>query len=369
VNKQVLVKIVNVLKYVLGPVVLIVVVWLNWHKEVDSKEVGICRIFEDKFHFDWVPLTLAFVICLASMLLTFVRWFVLVRAQDLPFTLNNAVQLGFIGSFFSAFLPGSVTGDIPKMVFMARDQRRRNVAVATIIIDRVMGLCGLIWLTALLGAFFWFSGSLATMVQSEQARERLEIIVQVTWLLTVGSLAFWFLLGFLPLSTTTTWIGRFERIPKLGHTLAEMCRATLMYRSRGTAVALSLLLAMIGHAGFVLTFYCGSVFVNPPEQIPSWGAHFLIVPVGMTFQAGMPTPGGIGFGEWAFGGLYAWVGGVAAEGIAASILRRLLELLVATLGFVLYWRMKPALQAATGPEPAPEGEAKLPNDELQPVPN
>ena len=65
-----------------------------------------------------------------SALVTFVRWYLLVRAQELPFTLVGALRLGAVGYFFNTFLPGSVGGDLVKALGLARAQSRRTVAVA-----------------------------------------------------------------------------------------------------------------------------------------------------------------------------------------------------------------------------------------------
>ena len=51
---------------------------------------------------------------LAATLLTFFRWYLLVRAVSLPFRLVDALRLGLVGLFFNTFLPGSVGGDIIK---------------------------------------------------------------------------------------------------------------------------------------------------------------------------------------------------------------------------------------------------------------
>src|SRR6202023_4279934 len=99
-------------------------------------------------------LILAGLVALTSVLVTFVRWYILVRAQDLPFTLPSALRLGMIGYYLSTFLPGAVGGDIIKAAFIAREQSRRTVAVTTVIVDRVIGLVGLIWLVALIGGLF-----------------------------------------------------------------------------------------------------------------------------------------------------------------------------------------------------------------------
>ena len=54
----------------------------------------------------------------------------------------------------------------------------------------------------------------------------------------------------------------------------------------------------------MLTFYFSAQVLSPQSVLPPLSAHFVIVPAGMTFQALIPTPGGVGFGEAGFGGLY-----------------------------------------------------------------
>src|SRR5207248_9297078 len=105
-------------------------------------------------------LALAATLGLAAVLLTILRWYYLVRAQGLPFTVTNALRLGLVGFYFSIFLPGSVGGDIIKAAFIARGQSRRTVAVATVILDRVIALWGLLWFVASLGGVVWLPGAL-----------------------------------------------------------------------------------------------------------------------------------------------------------------------------------------------------------------
>jgi hypothetical protein len=45
----------------------------------------------------WGILAAATVVCLTAVMLTFVRWFVLVRALELPFSMKDAFRLGFLG--------------------------------------------------------------------------------------------------------------------------------------------------------------------------------------------------------------------------------------------------------------------------------
>ena len=85
---------------------------------VEGQEVGLAGVLQRRIH--WPYLALALVISLASVLLTFVRWYFLVRAQGLPFTPVSALRLGMIGFYLNTFLPGSVGGDIIKAAFIAR---------------------------------------------------------------------------------------------------------------------------------------------------------------------------------------------------------------------------------------------------------
>lgn len=337
------------LKYGVGLAFLAWQVWDNWHRAVNGQEVGISGVFQRTFH--WWPFVLAFLIGVGSVLLTFVRWLELVRALDLPFTFYSALRLGLLGMFFNAFLPGAVTGDIPKAAFLAREQSRRTAAVATVIMDRGLGLCGLVWLVALIGSVFWLTGTLENLGLSAYAQIFLTFIVQSSLGLVAASLAFWFVLGFLSTDRANRVASRIEKIPKAGGALAELWRSVLMYRARGRSVLLALLLAMVGHIGFIFIIFLCSHAINPAELIPSLQVHFIIVPVGVTVQSGFPAPGGIGGGELAFSWLYAQVGSsgqeaisataTSPEGFLAAFLNHCLFWLFGILGYLIYLLMRP----------------------------
>src|ERR1051326_6476368 len=133
------------LKYSIGLALLAWVLYSNWD--------GIHSAVSRPMRPECFALAAALVACV--VMITFIRWYVLVRAQDLPFTLRDAVRLGLIGYFFNTFLPGSVGGDLLKAAFIAREQERRTVAVSTVLIDRGVGLWGLVGLCAIVGGVFW----------------------------------------------------------------------------------------------------------------------------------------------------------------------------------------------------------------------
>ncbi len=343
-------------KYGLGIGLLAAVIWANWP--------GLSSTLKEPLQEQGLPftllnvlglvrggsLTLAILFCLGGVLLTFVRWYLLVRAQGLPFTPANAVRLGLIGYFLSTVLPGSIGGDLIKAAFIAREQSRRTVAVATVLFDRVIGFWGLVWLVALLGGAFWIHGDLAG--ESETV---LQSIVLSAAGIVGFSLVVWFLLAVLPINAER-FAGRLQRVPKVGSALAELWRAGWLYHSQGRTVTIALLLALIGHVGFVLNFYFAARTLQDVSQLPSVPEHFLIVPIGAAIQAGLPTPGGIGAGEVCFGALYRLIGYVAAHGVLACLVYRMITWGLGWVGYLVYLRMRPALQSA-----APLPTAKLPH--------
>jgi len=336
-------------KYGLGLGLLAWVIWRNW---APASGNGLQAFWQRHFvegqpiHVQF--LILATLIYLAGVLLTFYRWYLLVRAQELPFTVSNAMRLGSIGLFFSTFLPGSVGGDIIKAAFIAREQSRRTVAVATVMIDRAVGLWGLCLLVALLGTIFWTGGMLEA-----NAAHTLQSIVVGSIVICMVSAAVWILLGFLPEWRAQRFAGRLTKIPKVGHSAAEFWRAVWMYRRKEASIVQALLLSLVGHACFVLTFYCSALTVFPTDQIPSMSSHFLIVPIGMAIQAGFPAPGGVGGGEYAFGALYQLIDYPEANGVLGALVQRVITWAVALGGYVVYLSMRPSLPQATAEEIIP----------------
>ncbi|NJN17839.1 MAG: flippase-like domain-containing protein [Oscillochloris sp.] len=68
------------------------------------------------------------------------RWHVVLRAMGTVLSLVRVVRLVIIGAFFNMFLPSSVGGDVMKMVLVAPTMERRELAVASVLMDRVIGL-------------------------------------------------------------------------------------------------------------------------------------------------------------------------------------------------------------------------------------
>ncbi len=72
---------------------------------------------------------------------TFYRWYLLVWAQDFPFTLKDAVRLSFIGYACDYLGPGATGGDIIRAGLIATEQKsRKGIAMAGVLLDRILGV-------------------------------------------------------------------------------------------------------------------------------------------------------------------------------------------------------------------------------------
>ena len=116
-----------------------------------------------------------------------------------------------------------------------------------------------------------------------------------------------------------------------------------MYRRKEVSIILALLLSLVGHVGFVLTYYFSALTVFKADQIPSLTTHFMIVPIGMAIQAGFPAPGGVGVGEYAFGALYKLVNSQEVNGVLGALVQRVITWTVALAGIIIYLCTRPSL--------------------------
>jgi len=230
-------------------------------------------------------LGLGFVVYMSALLLTFVRWYVLVRALGLPFRLRDAMRLGFIGNVFNLVIPGAVGGDVIKAAFLCREQDRKTQAVASMVIDRALGLFGLFLLAGVAGLLAWSSGN--------EGVRRLVLIVWVAADARTFGLALLFTPALFHLfRRAVAGRGRFEAL------FDELVIMAASYRRRLRVVALGLAMAVLGHSLFVICFYLVDRALFPVE-VPSLGDHFLMVPLAL-FTTAVPLPfGALGLSEQA----------------------------------------------------------------------
>lgn len=339
----------GLVKYLIAVALLALVVSMNW--------TGLKELFSREPHF--APLIAMFAISVTCSAIQFVRWYLLVRALDLPFTIYNAVRLGLVGLFYNTFLPGSVGGDVVKAYFIAKGQPgRKAAAVATVVADRLIGLFGLILFAAAVGGGCWLAGN-----EQIGNNPKLQSIVLVCVALASTATVGYVLLGLLPQRRAERFAQRLRGLKKVGPTLEELWYTLRTYRERPGTVIAAVAMSAVVHTGFVAIFHL-SVHVFPPEDLSRLGTfpeHFVIAPIGYIVQALIPLPGGLGGGELTFGGLYRLIrpNGGESIGLGGRLTMRLVEWTIGLIGYIAFLRMRNELPVpADDAEPEPERVAE-----------
>jgi uncharacterized membrane protein YbhN (UPF0104 family) len=263
---------------------------------------------------------LGFAIYILALLITFTRWHRLVLAQGLTFTLRDAFRLGFIGNVFNLVIPGAVGGDVIKAAFLCRMQPdKKPQAVASMVLDRILGLLGLFVLASVAGAITWPS-----------ADAQVRLLIGLVWAaLATGftCLAVVFSPGlYRPLNKLVRGRGKLETI------VSELEGIGLAYRERLGVVVGMLGLAVIGHGLYVLAFYSASsaIFSN----LPTLAQHYLMVPLAL-FTTAVPLPfGALGLVEGISGKLFEMVN--HNEGAVAMMAFRVLMYGSGVVGMLVY---------------------------------
>lgn len=277
---------------------------------------------------DWTSLLVAFATVLVAVCISFVRWFLLVRTLGLQFRLKDAFRLGFLAYLLNFVSLGSVGGDLFKAVFIAREQPgRRTQAVATVVMDRVLGLYGLLLLT---------TAALLVVGMPPDSRI-LSAIASTTYLATAGCTLF-VILAMTPQFSRGPIARRLVNLPSVGTIVARALESIQIYQSRRRVMVVALGLSVCIHALLAVGvfFIANTLFRNTPPL----REHFLIVPLG-NVAASLPfMPAGLGSYEFAMEELYKLVpqnGPGDVIGVLVALGYRVITLAIATVGIVYYW--------------------------------
>ena len=285
------------------------VLWIN--------RASVGKVFAQKP--DGWYLALAFAFCLTGLVSTFIRWMIVVRAQGLTLRFRDAIRVGFMGNAIDLVIPGQIGGDVFKASFLGRGQERKTKAVASILVDRAIGILGLFTLAALMGALNW--GTVPTEVR------RVIAAIWLVWLgVAVGLLAVLSPALFRPLER------RFAGRRRLCKVFAELHEISVAYRDRKFAVAVGLAMSTVSHGLYSLSFYAVSLALLPDP--PSLLNNMLMVPL-VLLSTVVPLPfGALGLSEQVSDDLFRLLGHPA--GALTMLAFRVVTLAVAGVSVSVY---------------------------------
>jgi glycosyltransferase 2 family protein len=273
---------------------------------------------------------LAFFILIVGVLITFYRWQLLLKGQNIFLSTKDVISLGFIGLFFTSILPGAVGGDLVKSVYIAKKVKsNKTSSVLTVLLDRVIGVTALVMICTL-GLLLNFE----TVLKHAELRTLSLIIVAILvalMLMTYIGLSrkirknklFNSLINKLPFS------GMFNKVYDAFHA----------YRDKHKYLTYALLLSFFNHALNITAFYLITKALGFSEL--GIYTYFFIVPMGLITTAIPITPAGIGVGQAAFLKLFEWTMNVKTTiGADAITIWQALSIIIFMFGGIFYLTYK-----------------------------
>jgi glycosyltransferase 2 family protein len=298
-------------------------------KGEDGRNVFLSLLDQQK---RWDLLAAAWACCTVAVLLTFFRWWYLVRTLGIPFRLSDSIRISFWGYLLNLAPLGIVGGDLAKTVMLDHEYpRNRAKALASVLVDRVIGLYVLFLVAsvAILATRFW-----------QNNNPDIFRICMAAFAITVAStIGLGIVLG--PEAIIGWMIRIVARIPRVGKPLESLIHAVRMYR-KPRVLIISAIMTVGVHCLFATGCYltaCG-LFDQHLTNL-SLSRHFVVIPLGAAMQV-IPLP--VGPTEAALFYLYPTVHlqgppVTKAQGfLVALVVYRFMTLLIASLGLPYYFR-------------------------------
>ena len=259
---------------------------------------------------------LAFLVACVSTALNLVvgsvRWRILLRAYGAPHlpSLGTLTRLNYIGFFYNTCLPGGVGGDLVRGAASqeAFGESGGMGAGAVVLVDRVLGLVGLLLVVAVTATFFPLPGAESAHVTA----------------IALGGVAV------SALAVAGIAVGR-SLAPKLPIRLAVFAKRLPRIVHWGP-FGVAILLSLVTQTGVAWT---GHVIVQSLAPTITLMNSLVVVPLAMATTFLPFLVGGTGAREAVFAQLYGPLGVPQADATAAGLLIWFSQIIVALVGGVL----------------------------------
>jgi hypothetical protein len=254
-----------------------------------------------------------------------------------------------LGEAFNQMGPGAVGGDLIKAALLAKDHPTRMAsASATVFLDRVLGM----WALFVLGAV----GSLIPV--STKLGPELYWAVRVLW---AGSIAGLIGIGlmFVPAFTHSRFIHWLTTWKFVGRIVLELMSSVQLYQGKPRVIVGAAILGLLGHFGFLTSFYFCALSLHQGQTIPGFIDHIVGLPLPEAISAAVPTPGGVGALEGAVAWFYqqhqlSLVPGSTTEqlaeafsnGVLTALGYRLTMMIGGAIGIVCYFASRGEIRQA-----------------------
>ncbi len=274
-----------------------------------------------------------------TVLLSALRWQLLLRVQGVRYALSGTFSLTMIGLFFNQVVFGSTGGDLYKAYAVANEHTdKRSGGIVSVFMDRALGMLALL---------FWVPIALIWNLDLVQAHLGLFsfAIAVVLVLIAVIAFAFLYFSMYLRRQPVARWL--MSKLP-FREILKQVDYAVNVYRTHLREILFAILLSLVIQFLVIATnVYLAFALLDPPFE---WTRFLFLIPMAhVAMSIPINPPGAIGTAEAIYAYLFSLIG--IYEGALICVLQRLTYLVWSFPGAVLYITRKgrPQVLARTLP--------------------
>ena len=306
-----------------------IITWLVWHLDWQTLAT------QPK---DYPLLVAALLVAFIGLCISFARWCLLVRCQGIELSIIEAFRLSSICFLLSFVSAGSVGGDLFKAVFLARRRPGKRIeAVASVIVDRGVGLYGLVLIVAVALMLTHPESDVSSVTAEATTIEGIaKIKVATLFLVGIGT----FVLAILVLGGkgVDRLIRQASEWPIVGNTIAKVGRPLRMFHSHPLAFLVSVIMSLFVHGSLAVSMWliARGLYNNPPTLVE----NMVIVPIGMLASAIPIAPAGLGVYEAAIEWLYRIIPSQPmpkGSGTIVALVFEIVKIILAVIGTLFYW--------------------------------
>jgi uncharacterized protein (TIRG00374 family) len=268
-------------------------------------------------------LTAALALYLLMILVSAWRWDLLLRAQRVRVPFGALTNSFLVATFFNNFLPSNIGGDVIRIGDTARPARSKTLAATVVLVDRGVGLLGLVFVAAV-GATVTARASAAVGPLGPG----------ILWAALALALAV-----AVPVLLLPHGVGRVLRPLRAIHQewvearIERLVEALARFRDSPRAIVSCFLGAILVQAVLV-GFYAA---VARAIGVPISMSHLaILIPISFVFQMVPISVNGFGVREWVYGEYFTRLGLPLESALALSFIGAALVMLFSTSGAVVY---------------------------------
>ena len=285
--------------------------WNDYTSAVEGETVALRGFKTTVMSANPYLLAAAFVCFFLPLIVLGVRWWYLLRIVRVRISLGEAIRMTLLGEFYNCVIPGTVSGDLVKVYYVAKHTDRKAAVLVSAFTDRVVGLFEFAILPAVAMAVMFLVG------KGDFELLRYPIIAVIVVFVAVGVT-----MGVMLSPTLRQRLGLrrlLKRLPLQKH-LSVAGQATALYRRRFRSLLRALLITFGGQMLFITAITLAGMSLNLPV---AWYYYLLYVPLIYIIAAVPISPAGVGVTEYFYRFFFVAAGATTSEVLALALVVRL----------------------------------------------